>query len=416
MKRNISKMFFAATLAASLAITGCGTTSTNQNKPENYIDNLDEGVFYVRDINNKCAPVYFGAATFEEGNVATSPSNDRVLWYTDDMFENIPTLYAGDSLIYKTPSEFEETFTFERFEDFGYSIGLCHLTQTESGRYSISTKASDNNTFPDGDTDELLLIHDVERVRIDTLGDVKLRAPKELEDGTYTEDQLTRVGSIKNLEKDKIYNAEIYTGTFRSVYQFKANVRIFGSMEVTSTTDYVYESEKLIRIGIPSFLKSGYYLINGVGSFKYVNDVKENEPFINYNEPRENEEENEKKTEIDTITVGTNYNQANKPQNSTENNTYDAPDNSENETHTKAESVFSINEPGLVEVEAYISDSSKAALASGKVIAPSGATFLMDNRGETLNAAFETTETGSFTVQIFDLDGAKAKINVSIQN
>ncbi|MBQ9245525.1 hypothetical protein IJ182_04575, partial [bacterium] len=59
---------------------------------------MEDGVFYVRDQENNCTPVYFGNGTFEEGSISTTPSDERVLWYKDD-FEKVPTLYEGDSLI-----------------------------------------------------------------------------------------------------------------------------------------------------------------------------------------------------------------------------------------------------------------------------------------------------------------------------
>ena len=59
-------------------------------------EGLESGNFYIRHKNNSCEPLYLGEVTFE--GVANTPDNSRVCWFKED-YENIPTLYEGESLI-----------------------------------------------------------------------------------------------------------------------------------------------------------------------------------------------------------------------------------------------------------------------------------------------------------------------------
>ena len=112
-----------------------GTPMTEYQVYENAIK---DGVFYVRHSDSVCEPVYFGEATFEKGSVSKIKNDKQVLWFRDD-YSRIPTLYKGESLIYYTQGLLDEQFTYERFEDFGYSIGMHGLEKTSSGRYLLHT-------------------------------------------------------------------------------------------------------------------------------------------------------------------------------------------------------------------------------------------------------------------------------------
>ena len=63
----------------------------------------------------------------------------------------------------------------------------------------------------------------------------------------------------------------IYEGTVYHKEKFRADVHVFGSMEVTDTTDYAFEkNSNVINIQIPDFFNTGYYCINGQGLFRYI--------------------------------------------------------------------------------------------------------------------------------------------------
>ena len=267
MKKKILSIISTALLAT--ALTACGeptnTAGAITGDTKSYTSSLEDGKYYVRDKDNNCTPVYFGNGTFEEGEISTTPANDRVLWYKDD-FDKIPTLYEGDSLIMFTKNEIEERMVFERFELFNPTIGICGMEELKSGRFKIYTDKEKKCTYPYGDTDEILKLEN-DSVILENIGGQDVR--KET-DGNVTSTFLTRSGTILGLTKDKAYNVKIYEGTILHDYIFTADVIPLGSMETTETYDYAFEEDNLIKINIPDFFNTGYYMINGAGLFRYV--------------------------------------------------------------------------------------------------------------------------------------------------
>ena len=264
-------------LTAPLA--GCGeeqTTNLNEESSDEALRELENGRYYIRHADDSCEPVYFGEATFDVDGSNDTPDPDRVMWFKED-FEEIPTLYNGDSLIMYTTAEFDEKFRLERFLDYGYTLGFCKISLTNSGRFQISTNVSDRCTYPRGDTD-VIVNYKNSYVILDSLGDVELREYKDEfkaqpEEGEEVEEEsscLSDSGTIIGLEKDAFYTAELYEGTVRHTgLTFQANVRALGSMEVTTTFHYSFNSdENIVTIEIPDFLNDGYYLINGAGLFR----------------------------------------------------------------------------------------------------------------------------------------------------
>ena len=70
----------------------------------------------------------------------------------------------------------------------------------------------------------------------------------------------------------KQYVCEFYTGTFYQDFLLTANIHSFGSMERFVSCDYEFMHSTFIVIEIPEYFTSGYYFINGVGLFRYVDD------------------------------------------------------------------------------------------------------------------------------------------------
>ncbi|MBP3784556.1 MAG: hypothetical protein J6I68_15025 [Butyrivibrio sp.] len=283
MKKIISTIISTALLVTTL--TACGeptnTAGAITGDKKSYTSSLEDGVYYVRDKDNNCTPVYFGNGTFEEGSISTTPADDRVLWYKDD-FEKIPTLYKGDSLIMFTKSEIEERMVFERFELYNATIGICGMEELKSGRYKIFTDSEKKCTYPYGDTDDILKL-DNSSVILESIGGQDIR---KAEQNDETKTFLTRSGTILGLVKGESYNVDIYEGTILHKYVFTADVIPLGSMETVETYDYKFEEENLINITIPEFFNTGYYMINGAGLFRYVNGTSYDNATV-FNTPNE---------------------------------------------------------------------------------------------------------------------------------
>ena len=391
-------------LAVCVTLAGCGTnittTSNVEENPYAYLEKLEEGKYYVLHKDQSFQEVYWGAATFEQDETVTSARDERVIWFDENMYKQIPTLYQGESLVYKTSEEIIETFNFERFEDFGYSIGLCGLKETDSGRYAISTDADDNNTFPEGDTDQLLLLEN-DSVIIDSLGGKPLRAPITTENGVKINSPLTRCNSIMNLQQGVTYKAQIYEGTKLLEYDFKADKRIMASMEVRESNDFVFEQDIIMNIKIPEDFHNGYYMINGAGVFRYVNgkSYSENDDF---NIPNENPED------VSTQPVSQ---EASVVYESGETQTEGDEDIGE-----ALESVFTLTEDGVVQIYVRLVDTEDPGSVTGVIIGPNNERYVMNNAGSSLELVLDAAVIGEYTIQLYGLTTGSAEINVNYIN
>lgn len=249
------------------ALTGCAGQDVSSTESEvvefdlkKVVKNLDDGGYYVVN-NNNPKKIYFGNANFESGSTIThsdpDEKTDRVMWYTDEDYKNIPTFYSGDVLIYYSTEELTEKINFERFEDLGKTIGVCGLEQTESGRYKFDTSKTEN-VYPGHDTEKLFDFPQ-DSVILDEIGGESIREPN-----------ISRCGSIYGLPSDKTYKCKVYGGTEVTEINFKADVRAFDSYQQYTSNDYTFLSTNVIQINIPEWFNTGYYCIDGLGMFRYV--------------------------------------------------------------------------------------------------------------------------------------------------
>lgn len=253
------------------------TTSSCEKKQEQQLEgleavlsNLEDNSYYILHSDNTVDKLVTYPSTMSGDT--TYPQNDHVIWMYEDGLASVPTMYAGDKLIYHSYSEISESFFFERFEDMDYSIGICGLGISSTGRYTISTEEGNAYIYPGGDTSDILSFEN-DYVIIEDIGSTPIRAVYDESEQRYFYDDkiLSRVGSIVGLEKDQIYNTNIYSGTLRYNYDFKADKKIFGGMETFQTDNYSFENDRIIVVGFPETARTGYYKINNAGFFRYVN-------------------------------------------------------------------------------------------------------------------------------------------------
>lgn len=390
-------------------------TEMTNTAPSCKIDSLVSGEYYVKH-EDSYMQLYIGETTFGD-STTSNPTSDRIAWFKED-FNQIPTLYKGDSLILYTTDVLDEQFIFERFEDLGYSIGLCGMDFTTSKRLSVSTDVEDGCTYPGGDTDQILSFAN-EIVIMDTLGGRPLRAEVDENDDLKCE-YLSRCGTITGLKKDEKYCAEIYEGTNRSEYYFKADVRILSSMEVTSSNNYTFESGKIINIEIPDFFNDGYYLVNGVGMFRYVTGQEYNEK-TNFNIPCVAPPENG-----DYFFSSLEENKKNNKKNEKSKKNNVAPKNitpDEMEV-SDIEDSFEINNPGMITVNVNFELDSSYDSGDGLpdveavITTPYNSSYDMklDEENDCLTLTFEAKETGVYTINYYDLSIRIPHVSVITEN
>ena len=264
MKKLMKSALF---LTLIFLLGGCGTSRKSvvteeeaYEKEVKDMKDLEDGMFYILH-DGKYYPLYEGESSFSKEDIASYGEDSRSLYFNSD-WDNIPTMYMGDSLIYYTNDNLNETVTFERFEDFGYSVGLSNLMRLDSGRYAFDATKSDSdyNEFINRKSDAYRLSElDMTQVIIDNIGGAQLRSGN-----------ISRGGSIIGLEKDRLYSTDVYVGSNLKNYILKADTRILTSMDVSQVNNYSFLRSKILEIYIPSGFNSGYYRVNDKGLFRYV--------------------------------------------------------------------------------------------------------------------------------------------------
>ena len=216
----------------------------------------------------------------------------RSIWIDTDTDVLIPTVTSSERLIYVSKTEVPEAIIFERFADYGYTIGVSNMIKDTGGHYFFEYAVSDEEDYKyyldiRSDAKQLTELETVTKLYLDKVGDVKV-----------DENSVSDGGTVLGLTKDKSYVCEFYTGTFYQDFLLTANVHSFGSMERFVSYDYEFMHSTFIVIKIPEYFTSGYYFVNGVGLFRYVDDedmktyngeaydasIDWNEPLIIYNE------------------------------------------------------------------------------------------------------------------------------------
>ncbi len=432
LKVNIQKAL-ACLIVMSFFITGCGNNENDISDPTSteaeshsvkaetedmsYMDNLENNTYYILHADKSCEPVLFGEASFNKGDISSVTLDSRIMWFKENV-EELPTMYAGDSLIYYSTDILPETFQFERFEDFGYSLGFCQMNRLASGRLSISTDPNDRCTYPGGDTDEILkLTNDV--VVLDKIGGLDIRVPDESVKDPESDDALTRVGTLTNLTQGKQYQTEIYEGTIKHEYIFTADVRIFGSMETCATTSYSFESETVINIKVPEYFKTGYYLINGEGLFRYING-NAFDAETQFSEPNEYP----KKDENGNFTNAT-VQPTEQPVNTETQETAVASESEdvkkeepEEKSTSKKETTykFEIQSPSKVTVMVtFEGEDDSAPMPSAIIKDPEGSLLRMSKNpnGDGLLSTFMANEKGIYTIMYYELGSYTPNVSVS---
>lgn len=226
-------------------------------------DQLVGNAYYVKD-----GDVYYALAagylmsTKENDSVipeAASPTERLLMFGQDDT--TIPTLYSDSQIIYKTngATAIPTDFYLERFCDEGYSIGLHGLTE-KNGKYS--TTVTDTTFYP-GSSISTLQIEIGGELTVDKVNGTQLTA-----------DMVSPGGTITGLQKGTAYQFDIYGGTNYNGVEAEADTHMLTSYELYDLQTYSMDQNNYLTISMPADMWSGYYYINGMGCFRYVNMPK----------------------------------------------------------------------------------------------------------------------------------------------
>lgn len=241
------------------------------------LDMLEPGRYYVwsntgediRDILNEKTDSVFQILPKGNDNWGKRQDVKHTIWFSSEEDESIPTYYQGDELIYVSKINVPyEGIKWERFADYGYTIGVTNLIGDKSGHYRIpcdEKKLYEGYVYDESDASQINIFENVSNLFLDEIGGVSVR-DSIISDG----------GTIYGLKKDNVYLCEWYTGSFYQDFEMTANIHTFSSLESFTTYNYNFLHSNCISIEIPSWFKSGYYYVNELGFFRYVSDADRN--------------------------------------------------------------------------------------------------------------------------------------------
>ncbi len=285
MKSKWTKRGLAVLLAgfSLVSLTGCNMFETlsgnSSGKPTSFSDvnDLESGKAYVwknaneSDVNKASGSGTFltcikGDINFTGKELDEVTEYPRSIWVDSSDDDLIPTVTSDDKLLYVSDTEVPDEIVFERFADYGYTIGVSNFVADGGDHYYIPFAESNEDDYKyyidmESDAAELSTLESITKLYLDKVGDIKL-SKNTVSDG----------GTVMGLEKGKSYVCEFYTGTFYQDYKLKANIHSFCSLERFVSYEFDFLHSNCIAITIPDYFKTGYYFVNGVGLFRYVAD------------------------------------------------------------------------------------------------------------------------------------------------
>lgn len=252
-------------ISIAMLLSGCALKREDAEPPSTELSEvaktttLESENFYVWS-DNTFKPSVISHYTFRGDETDSISYPERIIWYSELDEEAIPTVYAGDAIVYCSGGVMPEEFKWERFEDLGYTVGITDLEKLPSGKYALSLDTTDEHIYDDSDISvELSEYDDVSSVIVDKIGGV-----------TVSEDCIDESGTILGLKKGAAYDIEYYVGTYMKEMTATATYHAFSSMEVIYSVNYDFLQSDIAIIQIPDGLKTGYYLLGGEMFFRYV--------------------------------------------------------------------------------------------------------------------------------------------------
>lgn len=242
--------------ACVLSLSGCSqifkdTKSqyelTGVNAPE-----MVSGKFYVKN-GTKFYAVYFPSANFKSNQVVNISKASRIYWLGKDE-SLIPTYYKGELIAYSSEDVNIGTVSLERFKDTGYSFGMYGGVYDEAGYISFTT----SKLVPGTSAATALSKAKAKDIRIVSINNTPVTA-----------ESIDKSGVFVGLDPGKSYEVSYYSGTYYNTVTLQADEWFFESFEVHQIKEATLTKNGFIAIEMPEDAKSGWYMINGQGLFKY---------------------------------------------------------------------------------------------------------------------------------------------------
>lgn len=287
-------LYLASLLAlAAIAATGCKKKEEASAQPEEEtvtavtVNDLQAGNYYVKNAGEfyqlPTEGVSFDTtkavqSTDNTLNGMTNPDENRIV---DFVYKDgaIPTMYKNDQLVFKSNGNVP-SFTWERFKDQGYTIGVYGLSANSAGKVQFNQESSgceEASSIVQSLMTQQAAGYDISNgFVIDKINGTSI-----------TKDNIRTGGIIAGLTKDAVANCDAYIGTTLVSISAIADTQVFTSFELYTTDDYSNSPDGYAIVTIPDYLKSGYYYINNAGLVKYydverggsTSDIDMDEPY-----------------------------------------------------------------------------------------------------------------------------------------
>lgn len=282
MKKRIALII----AAAMVLLSGCGRNASIADEgTEEMEDNVAEGIIdyetsslgidsNAKDFLEKLTDnsfyvvhdgIYYPIYTYfknedAESDISSTVDEERMVFYTVENYNNVPTLFPGDHLVYYSTDTMLDVITWERYKPLGITFGMFGLQRTTGGRYYLDFSDEDVQTvIPDGSLTDLYDLA-VDNVTIDKIG------------GVPVDDDVVADGIIIGATEGKNYDVEVYTGTYYKHYTVPADTFAFKAYELFKSTGCETLQDCFWEIDIPDYFVNGYYDINGQGIVRIMRE------------------------------------------------------------------------------------------------------------------------------------------------
>lgn len=258
-------IIFCFILSLSSTLCGCNKTIFVKNtdrfaQVELTKDELKNDKYYIKG-GTRFVEVHkpnMGQTTDTDTNRA------RSLCFLRKDYKKVPTLYKGEIIAIASANTNISSINVIRYKEAGYTIGTYGMEYTSDGYLQGTLQ---NNVFKYSDLYTYLETNaKSNNIRISSINGEPI-----------TENILTTTRLICGLEKDASYQFDYYAGTYFSSGTALADIFALEEYEYYELKDGEDTKNGYIAFTMPKDAKSGWYMIENQGMFRYISDKKGNE-------------------------------------------------------------------------------------------------------------------------------------------
>lgn len=258
MKAKLTFLF--ALLFSASILVGCDSIFVKYEdkfaQVELSKEQLQNDTYYIKDGTKFIS-------TLEAQSVSVTPSDNisRRILYLGKNQKTVPTLYKGEIIAIASDENRIDKLDVVRYKEIGYSVAAYGLTKDSDGYWCGTTES---NVIKNSS----LFQHLETNAKSSNIQFISIN-------GTPLNDNImTDTGMFYGLEYEKPYEFEYYSGTAYCKGTATADIFALEEFEYYQLTDSEITKNGYIEFKMPDDAKSGWYAIDKVHLFKYINEEK----------------------------------------------------------------------------------------------------------------------------------------------